>query len=302
MKKLSYVLAVVGIAILAVSCNNTKNEVVQNTDQSNSAETKENDLKEIKQSNAEKVKELLSSFSTGNEDPIKYINPNKYIQHNLGAADGVEGLKTLMEFLSKTKPSVKIVRIFSDGDYVVAQTEYGYETPTVGFDIFRFENGLIVEHWDNLQAIPPTNPSGHSLIDGDTTIKETDKEGLEANKKVAEGFVTDVLMGKNPKNLENYFDGNNYIQHHPLIGDGLDGLKTGLEKMTKMGLTFKYSKIHKILGEGNFVLVVSEGVMADKPTSFYDLFRIENGKIAEHWDIVETIPPVKDHKNKNGKF
>lgn len=281
MKKVTYLIAVLAFALTVASCNN--------------AEKKE-------LTNKEKVKELLLTFNNGDQEPLKYINPEKYIQHNLGASDGVEGLKNLVAQLSQTKPSVNTVRMISDGDFVVAQTEYGYQTPTVGFDIFRFEKGLIVEHWDNLQAIPEKNPSGHTLIDGDTIIKPTDAAGLEANKAVARGFVTDVLMGENPANLENYFDGNNYIQHHPLIGDGLDGLKAGLEKMTQMGLTFKYNKIHKILGEGNLVLVVSEGVMADKPTSFYDMFRIENGKIAEHWDIVEEIAPESERKNTNGKF
>ena len=64
----------------------------------------------------------------------------------------------------------------------------------------------------------------------------------------------------------------------------------------------KYDKAYKVLGEGNFVLVVSEGTCGDRPTSFYELYRIENGKIAEHWDTLETIPPRADWKNPNGKF
>jgi predicted SnoaL-like aldol condensation-catalyzing enzyme len=38
------------------------------------------------------------------------------------------------------------------------------------------------------------------------------------------------------------------------------------------------------------------------PTAFYDLFRVENGKIAEHWDVLETIPPETSWQNQNGKF
>jgi predicted SnoaL-like aldol condensation-catalyzing enzyme len=53
---------------------------------------------------------------------------------------------------------------------------------------------------------------------------------------------------------------------------------------------------------GNFVLVVSDGAFGGKQTSFYDLFRVENRKIAEHWDAVETIPPREQWKNGNGKF
>jgi predicted SnoaL-like aldol condensation-catalyzing enzyme len=53
---------------------------------------------------------------------------------------------------------------------------------------------------------------------------------------------------------------------------------------------------------GEFRALVSEGAFGGKQTSFYDLFRVENGKIAEHWDAVETIPPREQRKNGNGKF
>ena len=74
------------------------------------------------------------------------------------------------------------------------------------------------------------------------------------------------------------------------------------EGLAKAGITFKYDRIHKVLGEGNFVLVMSEGQFAGKHTAFSDFFRVENGKIAEHWDVVEEIPPRAAWKNGNGKF
>ena len=64
----------------------------------------------------------------------------------------------------------------------------------------------------------------------------------------------------------------------------------------------KYDTVHKVLGEGNFVLSVSEGTFAGAPTSFYDLFRVADGKIVEHWDTIETIPAQSEWKNQNGKF
>ena len=102
--------------------------------------------------------------------------------------------------------------------------------------------------------------------------------------------------------LAGYFDGDNYLQHNPQIADGLSGLGNALEAMAKAGVTMKYDRVHKVLGEGNFVLVVSEGQFAGKPTSFYDLFRVQDGKIAEHWDTIEAIPPRSEWKNANGKF
>ena len=56
------------------------------------------------------------------------------------------------------------------------------------------------------------------------------------------------------------------------------------------------------LWEGDFVLVASDGSFANRPRAFYDLFRVKDGKIAEHWDTIETIPPRAEWKNANGKF
>ena len=75
-----------------------------------------------------------------------------------------------------------------------------------------------------------------------------------------------------------------------------------MQALATQGLAVKYTKVHKILGEGNFVLVVSEGNFGDKPSAYYDLYRIQNGKIAEHWDTIQAIPPREEWKNPNGKF
>ena len=63
-----------------------------------------------------------------------------------------------------------------------------------------------------------------------------------------------------------------------------------------------YDENHQILAQGNFVLAVSEGSFGGVPTAYYDLWRIENGKIAEHWDIMETIAEKDTWQNQNGKF
>ena len=51
-----------------------------------------------------------------------------------------------------------------------------------------------------------------------------------------------------------------------------------------------YPENHFVLGEGNFVLAASEGIFLGKRIAFYDLFRIEDSKIVEHWDTIENIP------------
>ncbi len=257
--------------------------------------------KNMSTSYKQKVVDLLKSIENGDTKPVSYINPQKYIQHNLGVEDGLVGFGALLKQLPKNSAKVDIRRVLQDGEYVITHTDYNFFGPKVGFDIFRFEKGLITEHWDNLQEKPVSpNGSGHTMIDG--SVKVTDLDKTEENKTLVRSFLEDVLVNGKMEKLAGYFDGDNYIQHNPNISDGLSGLGNAIKAMAQQGITMKYNKIHKIFGEGNFVLSVSEGEFAGKPTSFYDLFRVENGKIAEHWDTIETIPPRKEWKNNNGKF
>ena len=115
----------------------------------------------------QQVFDLLKSIETGDNAPVGNINPNKYIQHNLGAKDGLQGFGELLAQLPPNSARVNTARIFQDGDYVFAHTDYDFFGPKIGFDIFRFEAGKIVEHWDNLQEMPSSpNPSGHTMTDG----------------------------------------------------------------------------------------------------------------------------------------
>ncbi len=248
----------------------------------------------------QQVKDLLKAIETGASEPISYVHPGKYNQHNLGVKDGLQGFGELLQQLPPHSAKVNTIRVFNDGEYVFAHTDYNFFGPKIGFDIFRFEDGKIVEHWDNLQVTAGSNPSGHTMIDGSTEVIDLDK--TEENKNLVRNFIQDILVNGKMDKLTKYFDGDNYTQHNPQIADGLSGLGKALEAMAKQGITMKYKEVHKVLGEGNFVLVVSEGVFAGAPTSFYDLFRVKNGKIAEHWDTIETIPAKSEWKNQNGKF
>ncbi|MFH1813067.1 MAG: nuclear transport factor 2 family protein [Pseudomonadota bacterium] len=244
---------------------------------------------------------LLKAIETGESAPVAIINPDRYVQHNLAVADGLAGFGAALAALPAGSARVNTVRVFQDGDYVFAHTDYNFFGPKIGFDIFRFENDRIVEHWDNLQPTPlEPNPSGRTMIDGPSAVSDPDR--TDANKKLVAAFVDDVLVNGRLDRLATYFDGDNYRQHNPQNADGLSGLGAALEGLAKAGITLKYHTVHKVLGEGNFVLTVSEGEFAGKPTAYYDLFRVQNGKIAEHWDTLETIPARAEWKNGNGKF
>ena len=267
-----------------------------NTETSNSPKT---DTK-MELTQKEKVVALLNSFNTGDSEPISYINPKKYIQHNLGVGDGFAGFGAVMQNAPEGGFSAKVIRAFSDGDYVFTHTEYDFFGPKVGFDVFRFENGLIVEHWDNLIEVKEPNPSGRTQLDGATEIQDLDQ--TQANKDLVADFVSTILMKGEMDKVGDFIAGDNYLQHNPGVADGLSGLGAALEAMAAQGIMMEYDTVHKVLGEGNFVLTMSEGKLGGAATSYYYLFRIEDGKIVEHWDVIEPIAPKDEWKNENGKF
>lgn len=250
--------------------------------------------------NTEKAVAVLNSLESRDQTVAeKYISGEKYTQHNLCAADGRDGFLGLFE-IPEIQFKVNVVRAFEDGDYVFTHTKYDFFGPKVGFDIFRFEDGKVVEHWDNLQEVATETVSGRSQTDGPTEAKDLDR--TKENKKLVEGFVNDVLLGKNPYKITDYISTEMYHQHNPNVADGLDGLGKALQELADAGMPMTYAKNHFVLGQGNFILTVSEGVFMKKNVAFYVLFRVENGKIVEHWDTIEEIPAKENWKNDNGKF
>jgi len=249
----------------------------------------------------EQICTLLKGIETGDEASVAVVNPDKYIQHNPQTLEGGEGLAALFKRLAKSSPRVNIVRIFSDGDYVFAHTEYDFDTSRIGFEIFRFEGDLTVEHWDNIQPREGPNPSGHSMVDGPT--EATDLDRTKYNREIVRSFVAEALINGQLNKLENYIDTEHFTEHNPRIGDGLPTLHSAFsDPASNQGITIKYDRMHRILAEGNFVLTVSEGSVNGVHSSFFDLFRVSNDKLVEHWDTTEAVPPRSEWKNDNGKF
>lgn len=244
---------------------------------------------------------LLKGIETGDEAAVAVVNPEKYIQHNPQTHEGGEGLAALFKRLAKSSPRVNVVRIFSDNDYVFAHTEYDFDTSRIGFEIFRFEGDLTVEHWDNIQPRQLDIPSGHTMVDGVTEVSDLDK--TEINREIVSSFIKDVLIRKQLAKLDQYIDFQNYSEHSPRPGNDSSITHAFIhEPASNGGTTFDYQKMHRILAEGNFILSVSEGSINGVHSSFFDLFRVAQGKIVEHWDTIEAIPPRSEWKNDNGKF
>lgn len=256
-------------------------------------------------SNIQKALELIGTFATGDAKLAASLLDKGYIQHDLAYGTGRDAFVGSVEYLASApvKTTVRNVRAFEDGDKVFLQSVYNFAGAgeQVAFDIFRFNSeGLIAEHWDNLADVAEPNPSGRTQIDGTTEVSDLDK--TEENRALIEAFLEDVMQGKHPEKTPEYFAGDAYLQHNTGIADGLSGLGAALESLAANGIQMIYDRTHQVLAQGNFVLGVSEGTFGGKPTSYYDLWRVEDGKVAEHWDVMETIADPADWQNENGKF
>ncbi len=224
----------------------------------------------------------------------RYVSPN-YVQHSTLVGDGRDAFRELVTGLGEDV-SYETVRLIAYGDLVAAHGIYtGFgEVPLVAFDIFRVEDGLLAEHWDGLTAQTPPNPSSHTQSDGPTKITSLDE--TDANRTVAEGFADTILIGGETDRITEFVSAGAYTQHNSQIADGLDGLGTALTALAEQGLALVYNARHRTIAEGNFVLVQLDGDFGG-PVVYYDLFRLEEGLIVEHWDVIQSIPAAIPHSN-----
>ena len=232
----------------------------------------------------------------------KYVG-DVYVQHSHPVKDGVDGFKEFfVDFLARNpKRDVKIVRAIEEGQYLFLHAHQilgDGETQWVTMDFFDTDgNGKIIEHWDVIAEYSGKTPSGHTSVDGATEVTDLDKTA--DNKALVQNMIKDVMMRNgNPSKIDEYISAEKYIQHNKEVADGLEHFKP-LALDPKRPLY--YQEIVLCVAQGNFVATLCKATWDDKPYAQTDLFRVENGKIVEHWDAAEAILPKEQWVN-SGKF
>ena len=126
------------------------------------------------------------------------------------------------------------------------------------------------------------------------------QSSLEANKKVVQEFYHFLINKKDFESASKYI-GNRYVQHNPLVADGPEGLKAFVEFL-KSNYPNAKSEIKRIFADGDYVIIHVHSVRIPKTRgrAIFDLFKLENGKIVEHWDAIQDIP--ESSANPNGMF
>ncbi|WP_408598479.1 nuclear transport factor 2 family protein [Pseudomonas sp. PLMAX] len=136
-----------------------------------------------------------------------------------------------------------------------------------------------------------------TLSSSSFAAQTVDTKTMESNKKVVLEFYDAALNKKDADKASSYL-GSNYIQHNPMAHDGAEGLK-GFIGFLKA--TFPDAKIEmkRAFTDGDHVILHSHATMVPgtRGAAVMDIFRLEDGKIVEHWDVVQDIPEKSENKN-----
>ena len=224
---------------------------------------------------------------------VHKIIAEDYIQHNplvkTGRSGLLESLEMLKRFPKSENNNKPFIRMFAQDDYVVLHMQMEiFGSKKIMVELFRVKDGLLAEHWDAIEDIAAdTGVNGNAVIGGPVEI--TDMHLTKANKALIADYCESVVVGRKYEMIASYVSGN-LIQHHPHLENGVKALSAYLGVVT-------LEKPARIIGEGNFVLTQSRGVINNSPHVLYDVYRIDAGKIAEHWSVKQLIPDVMAHRN-----
>ena len=247
-------------------------------------------------SQIEKVLAVFQGISDKDEIlATRYLDSDRFLQHNPRAADGVEGLKQFIARFPREQLHIDVVRTLEDGAYVVSQARGQRSGLNIFFDIFRFENGLVVEHWAFATSDAPANESGHTQTDGPT--KARNLEDTNRNKALVRDYYETIHVSGQHDKIPQYFAGDRCIRHEPGVRDGVAAFRRDLERLVQ---NRSIDTIELVLGQGDFVFIAARGTVSGRPCVYVDLYRVEDGKIAERWGFSEEAPPQDETKNNNG--
>jgi predicted SnoaL-like aldol condensation-catalyzing enzyme len=137
-----------------------------------------------------------------------------------------------------------------------------YGGSAIAFDLFRFKDGKIVEHWGGQESVAPPNLSGRMQVDGPTDV--LDREKTEANRTLVRTYRETVMVLLRFDRIEKFIDSAHYAQHASKIGDGIARLRDRIASVAKDGGQLNITSL-RYVGDGNFVLVQSEGDLPSGP-------------------------------------
>jgi predicted SnoaL-like aldol condensation-catalyzing enzyme len=234
----------------------------------------------------------------------QYVRPD-YIQHNPTVANGPDALRQLVESLHASNPDSHnvIERVVAQDDLVLLQSNAGVSPTFPGLDIvdvFRVQAGKIAEHWDTIQFPPATTVSGHdmfSTLSSPVTATPDPNANTARNESIVLRYLRE-LTGKHNLSAVDRFVSPTLYQHDPTLADGSAATRTAYADLFAAYPQYT-ATVAKVLAEGDLVAVHThvQDTPGDLGTSVYDIFRVQHGKIVEHWMATQDVPATSVNGN-----
>ncbi|SIN91713.1 Predicted SnoaL-like aldol condensation-catalyzing enzyme [Bradyrhizobium erythrophlei] len=139
------------------------------------------------------------------------------------------------------------------------------------------------------------------VLTGSGSLVRAQESAAEAqNKQIILEFYENTLNGKNPKAATSYF-GSHYTQHNPGVADGAEGFLKFIEFL-RQKYPLAHSEPKHVFADGDYVIIHSQAIQepGTRGAAIVDIFRLENQKIVEHWDVIQPVPETAS--NSNGMF
>jgi predicted SnoaL-like aldol condensation-catalyzing enzyme len=130
------------------------------------------------------------------------------------------------------------------------------------------------------------------------TVFAQSEDELEQNKATVVAFYDTAFNQKQPEAAIAQYVGPMYIQHNPGAADGKDAFIRFVRGFSQQ-FPDAYVDIKRVIAEGDMVVTHSHFTLnpEDRGSAVVDIFRLENGKVVEHWDVIQMIPETPLNTN-----
>ena len=243
----------------------------------------------------------LEGIAGGNaREAVTRYTGQRYTQHSTGVGDGAEGFLAFFEPFVERNPKrhIEIRRIFEDGAWVFCSAYQSLNDGAaqwVTMDMFYTDaDGLILEHWDTIAPYVEDTASGADMVGGATDVDP--RADTEASKALVLEYTKQVRQEGDLSKIDQFVAAD-LVAHAAPIKAGRAGLADWLGSDD----AGTYDMLFQLLGQGDFVVTYGKRHARGKDIAVFDLYRVADGRIVEHWMNEEEISPRELWGN-SGKF